>query len=249
MALLTRDAPPRRPSAPVDPIPGQRAHVGWAFVVAVAVIGATMFLLPVGGPAGLLIAICGVALVALLLGSPTAGFAALAITSFLRQALQGTGLPAEPMVLVLAALALTITVAAVRGRVRLHLGPLEFAMIAYLAWNVVSMIAPHELPAMIPLTGEQISVYRFILTGTFVPFFTYVVARALLRSEDRVRRSLVGLVAIAAYSALVSIMQFTGPKNLVWPPYIVLAPSYPERSVGVVNQPVVNGVIDRKSVV
>ncbi len=217
-------------------------------VVAAAAVGlvlivVAMFLLPIGGPAGLLVAIGGAALVALLLGSPFAGFVALGVTSFLRQALQGTGLPAEPMVLVLVSLVVTTTIAALRGRVKLNLGLLEFAMLAYVTWNVISMIAPHELPAMTPLTGEPISVYRFILTGTVMPFFAYVIARALLRSQRRVRGVLLGLVAMAAYSSIVSIMQFTGPKNLVWPPYIVLAPSYPERAVGVVNQPVVNGVI------
>ena len=97
----------------------------------------------------------GAALVALLLGSPLAGFAALAITSFLRQALQGTGLPAEPMVLVLVALVAATAVAATRKQVRVNLGPLEFAMLAYVTWNVVSMIAPHELPAMVPSHGRE----------------------------------------------------------------------------------------------
>ena len=56
---------------------------------------------------------------------------------------------------------------------------------------------------------------------------------------------MVCVVAAAAYSALVSrnFLQFSGPTNLIWPPYIVTAPSYPDRAVGVVNQPLVNGLI------
>ena len=245
MYEIARGAAVRRPPETASSMSEeeQPLRVVGAAAVGLTVILVAMFLLPIGGPAGLLVAIGGAALVALLLGSPLAGFAALAVTSFLRQALQGTGLPAEPMVLVLVSLVVTTTVATVRRRIDLHLGPLEFAMLAYVTWNVISMIAPHELPAMVPLTNEPISVYRFILTGTVMPFLSYVVARALMRTPGRVRGMLFGLAGVAAYSAIVSIMQFSGPKNLVWPPYIISAPSYPERAVGVVNQPVVNGVI------
>ena len=139
------------------------------------------------------------------------------VTSFLRSVLQGTGLPAEPMVLVMVALVVAGGVSAARGVIRFHLGGLEVAMAAYLVWNVVSMIAPHDLPIE-PLTGATISVYRFILTGTALPFIAYVMARALLRSKDRVRQTMIGIVILAAYSVVVSIMQFTGPKELVGRP-------------------------------
>jgi O-antigen ligase len=49
-------------------------------------------------------------------------------------------------------------------------------------------------------------------------------------------------VGFGAYSALVSVLQFTGPARLVWPRYIVDSPTWPERAVGVFNQPVINGL-------
>lgn len=235
----------RRPAALVDAI-GEReqpVRVAAALAVALAVVLVGLFALPVKGPGGLLVAIAGAGIVALLLGSPFAAFVALLLTSFLRLALQGFGLPAEPMVLVLAALMAATGVAVLGKRIQLHVGPLEWAMCAYLAWNLVSMLVPHELPPVVPLTGEPVSVYRFIITGTIMPFVAYVIARSLLRSEHRVRRMMIGLVLLAAYSAVMSVLQFTGPRNLVWPPYIVTAPTYPERAVGVVNQPLVNGLI------
>ena len=242
---IARGATARRPLTLTATLSEREQPVRMAVAVAIGlvVVLAGLFLLPVRGPAGLLVAVVGAAAIALVLGSPLAAFAGLLVTSFLRLALQGFGLPAEPMVLILAALVVITAVAVYRGALRLPVGALETAMILYTAWNVVSMLAPHDLPASVPLTTEPISVYRFILTGTVMPFVAYVVARALLRSEQRVRRLMVCVVAAAAYSALVSVLQFSGPTNLIWPPYIVTAPSYPERAVGVVNQPLVNGLI------
>ena len=40
-----------------------------------------------------------------------------------------------------------------------------------------------------------------------------------------------------------SILQFTGPTQLIWPRYIVDAPAWVGRAVGVSNQPVVNGMV------
>ena len=54
-------------------------------------------------------------------------------------------------------------------------------MLAYFAWNVVSAFLPHTFPAAVPTTGEPIVVYRFILTGTVLPFVAFVVGRALIR--------------------------------------------------------------------
>jgi O-antigen ligase len=51
------------------------------------------------------------------------------------------------------------------------------------------------------------------------------------------------VVALAAYSAAVSILQFSGPTSLVWPRYIVDAPNWTDRAVGIFNQPVVNGLL------
>jgi O-antigen ligase len=47
----------------------------------------------------------------------------------------------------------------------------------------------------------------------------------------------------AAYSAAVSIVQFTGPTALVWPQYILESQTWEGRAVGIFNQPVVNGLM------
>ncbi|MFC4949911.1 O-antigen ligase family protein [Pseudonocardia sp. GCM10023141] len=214
-----------------------------ALVVALVVIVAGVFAAPVSGPLGLIVVVAGGATAALILGSPLAALVMLMITSFLRLALQVGGLPAEPMVLILCAMVVSVLFAVMRGSQQFRFGALEAAMLAYLLWNALSAVVPHALPAVVPGTGETISVFRFILTGTVIPFAGFIVARATLRVESRVRTMMIGLVVVAAYSAVVSILQFTGPDTLVWPRYIVDAPSYPERAVGVVNQPLVNGLI------
>ena len=214
-----------------------------ALAVAVVVIVAGLVAMPVRGPLGLVVLVAGAVGVCLLLGAPLVALTLLVVTSFLRLAIQVPGLPAEPMVLVLCAMVAAVVIALLRGTITVRFGALEAAMAAYLAWNAVSAVLPHEYPAAVPGTGETISVYRFILTGTVLPFAAFVVARSLLRGEDRVRKLMIALVIPAVYSAFVSILQFTGPASLVWPRFIVSDPSYPERAVGVVNQPVVNGLI------
>ena len=62
---------------------------------------------------------------------------------------------------------------------------------------------------------------RFIMIGTVIPFVLYVVGRYTFDRAAAVRALLWTILALAAYSAAVSIMQFTGPTDLVWPRYIV----------------------------
>ena len=116
-------------------------------------------------------------------------------------------------------------------------------MLLYLAWNMGSAIAPHALPAMVPLTAEDFPVWRFILSGTMIPFAMYYVGRFLLTTDRAVRRVLWLVLGMAGYSAWVSIMQFDGPAELVWPRYIVDEPTWQDRAVGVFNQPAVNGLL------
>ena len=121
-------------------------------------------------------------------------------------------------------------------------------MALYLMWNAYSMFAPHEYSAIDPLTGEAYSVPRFIMIGTVIPFVMYVVGRYTFDRTAAVRVLLWTILALAAYSAAVSILQFTGPTAWVWPRFIVdgsLAPdeTWVGRAVGVFNQPVVNGMI------
>jgi O-antigen ligase len=231
------------------PVPGPlrgRADL-WRLVAAVGlglvlIVGA-MYEGPVHGPKGVLfVAVAGAAGVLVLL-APLATTVLLLLASFFRLAIHVSGLPAEPMTLLFAALVVAVAIAALRGAVRLHFGPLEAVMLAYVLWNIVSAVWPHVYPAVVPHTGQPIVIYRFILMGTVFPFAAYVVGRAYFRSAFRIRVLLVALLGFATYSGLVSILQFTGPRALVWPRYIVDAPSWPERAVGVFDQPVVNGLV------
>lgn len=129
------------------------------------------------------------------------------------------------------------------------IGPVELAMALYLMWNIYSMFAPHKYPATDPVTGVAESVPRFIMIGVVIPFVMYVVGRRAFDKRAAVRVLLWTILILAAYSAAVSIMQFTGPKGWVWPRFIV-DPSllseeeaWRDRAVSVFNQPVVNGMI------
>ncbi|MGQ9409777.1 O-antigen ligase family protein [Mycolicibacterium gilvum] len=128
----------------------------------------------------------------------------------------------------------------------LGIGGVEIAMILYTLWNAYSMFAPHKYESINPLLGTQESVPRFIMTGTVFPFAMYVAGRYTFERVAAVRALLWLMLALAAYSAAMAIMQFNGPTSLVWPRYIVDG-SLPEdetwtdRAIGIFNQPVVNG--------
>lgn len=208
----------------------------------VAMAGLT-FAGPVRGPVGLLLVAAAGAVGLGILGSPLVAMVVLLFSSFLRTAVQVPGLPAEPMVLVLAGLSVSAVLAALRGVVSFRFGAVELLMAAYLGWNVISMVWPHTLPAMLPGTGESITVYRFILTGTAVPFIAFVVGRAIYRKESQIRRILMAIVLLAGFSGATAILQFAGPAALVWPRYILDSPVWPGRAVGIFNQPAVNGLL------
>jgi O-antigen ligase len=230
----------------VPPLAAARSEPGRtavAVAIGVVLIIGLLYAGPMPGPSGLLLTIAGCALVAALLGSPLVTTVLLLLASFVRPAIHVNGLPAEPMTLLFVTLVASATLAGLRARTRFHFGPLEAVMVAYFVWNVVSIVWPHVYPAVIPRTGQSVVLYRFILMGTVLPFFGYVVGRAYFRSPSRIRVLLVSLLGFAAYSALVSVLQFTGPKSLVWPRYIVDSPSWPERAVGVFDQPVLNGLV------
>lgn len=139
-------------------------------------------------------------------------------------------------------LALAIAVAQ-RARELPRLGAVEWLMTTYIVWNILSMWLPHEYEAIDPITGASIDVWRWIFGGVLLPLVVYVVAKAVLTDENAVKWVLWITVAMAAYSAWVSIMQFHGPDWAVWPSYIVDSPNWKGRANGVFNQPVVNGMI------
>lgn len=215
-----------------------------AFGVALLLQLAVVFAGPSNIGTAILLAGVGAALVLAGLAHPAVAVSLLLIAAFLRLALPAAVLPVDAFVLafggVLASAAL-----AVLGRVNQlpQLGAVETAMVLYLAWNIGSAIAPHTLPAIVPLTGEEFPVWRFILTGVMIPFALYGVGRFVLNTDQAVRRLLWLVLGLTGYSAVVSIMQFHGPVALVWPRYIVDAPNWENRAVGVFNQPVVNGLV------
>ena len=59
------------------------------------------------------------------------------------------------------------------------------------------------------------------MVATVIPFVMYVVGRYTFDRTAAVRILLWTILALAAYSAAVSILQFTGPTELVWPRFIV----------------------------
>lgn len=127
---------------------------------------------------------------------------------------------------------------------RIHVGVLELTMVLYLIWNVHSMLSPHDYtPVVAPLTGELLPVWRYILIGTAMPFAMYVIGRAIFVTERGVKIALYAVLACSTYSAYVSIMQFDGPRSLVWPKYVVDAPNWVGRACGLANQPAVNGIL------
>lgn len=185
---------------------------------------------------GTLMAGAGVALLLVVLGNPVAAVLLYLVGLFLQLALP---VPTTAMLgLVLVATAFAVQQRRVRP---VQLGPVEFVMALFLLWNVGSALAPHPLPAG-PADGVgDFSVWRFLLAGTLMPFLLYVIARTLFDREAAVRRLLWTLAGLGAYSALVSIMQYHGPRQLVWPRFIVEDPDWNDRAVGVFRQPVMNG--------
>ena len=195
---------------------------------------------------GLLLLTAAVGLVAVVLGlrSPVLAVTYLLVTTFFRLAVPPGTLPVDPFVLAFGGVIASWWIwrrPSTRGLPAL--GAIEGAMALYVAWNVMSMIAPHQYPAGPVLNSPGFSVVRFILIGTVMPFTMFLVGRSVFRSERSIRYLLWALLGAASYSAAVSIMQFAGPAAIVWPRYIVEAPNWPERAVGVFNQPVVNGLV------
>lgn len=131
------------------------------------------------------------------------------------------------------------------------IGAVEWAMGVYVMWNVYSMVAPHEYSAgpQVPLgkfnalNAEPFSVPSFIGFGVVVPFVCYAVGRYTFDRTAAVRAALWTGLALAAYSAAMSILPFTGPTDWVWPQYILHDPRWVGRAVGVLAQPVENGMV------
>lgn len=185
----------------------------------------------------------GVAIYAL--RSPTFAVMLMIVTLFLRTPLaSGSKLPVELWLLVFALLAVATVLWMERTRNRVRgIGPVEWAMVLYLLWNVYSMVSPHKYPAIDTINGGPLPVGRFIVIATVIPFVLYMVGRYTFDRPAAVRALLWTVLLLAAYSAAVSIMPFAGLGDFVWPQYIVTDPAWSGRAVGIFNQPVVNGMV------
>ncbi|MDT7745965.1 MAG: hypothetical protein QOE59_5043 [Actinomycetota bacterium] len=203
-------------------------------VLAAAVFGKTGLLL-VGLPIGALVALVA-------LSDPLIAIILLMLASFGRLAqkeIVSTELLTPAFLVLIGSLALAVS----RGTKRSpRFGGVEWLMACYLALNLLSWALPHQYDAIDPMTGDSQDVYRWILTGTILPFATYVMAKSVFDDDRSVRWMLWATVGMGAYSSWVSILQFRLPA-LVWPRYIVDSPNWVGRANGVFNQPVVNGVI------
>jgi O-antigen ligase len=126
---------------------------------------------------------------------------------------------------------------------------IERAMALYMTWNFYSMISPHEYPAEVVtnVLGSHVKVvvplvvWRSIVLQMLLPLVLYRVGRSTFDRAAVVRALLWTILILSAYSAAMSIMQFSGPTELVWPRYIVDDRFWPGRAAGVFKHPVVNG--------
>jgi O-antigen ligase len=183
----------------------------------------------------------GIAAVALC--SPVAAILVLLVTLFLRTAWADT-FPTDPLWVAFAVAIVAAALWADRTTTRLRgMTAVEWLMVLYLLWNVYSFFAPHRYTADDQLTNEPVSVPRLIAIGIVIPFVVYAIGRYTFDRRGSVRVLLWAILLFAAYSAAVSILQFTGPTSWVWPRYIIDAPNWPGRAVGVFNQPVANGLV------
>ncbi|RDH78665.1 O-antigen ligase family protein [Mycolicibacterium moriokaense] len=181
--------------------------------------------------------------------APVIAVLVMVVLTFLHRGLQDV-LPNKTFAVLVVVAVVTAAVWMDRTPTRLRgIGPVEWAMVAYLGWNVCSMFAPHRYDAANPLTGVTHSVAQFIMVSAGIPLVMYVVGRYTFDRTAAVRLLLWTILLLAAYSAAMSILPFTGPKSWVWPRFIVdgsLVPgvnTWAGRAIGVFNQPVVNGMI------
>ena len=101
---------------------------------------------------------------------------------------------------------------------------IEWAMALYIAWNLYSMISPHEYTrnasrSRAPgcariVTGAPMVVWRLIVVQMLLPLVLYRVGRQVFDRAAVVRALLWAILILAAYSAAMSIMQFSRPNRI-----------------------------------
>jgi O-antigen ligase len=220
-----------------------------AIVIAVGVVLAMPAVMLVGSQSGVIL-LAGVAALAVglcALASPVLATILLLVTMFLRYPVRSEAeLPVELFLLVFAALMVAAVLWMDRTPTRVRgIGAVEWAMAIYVMWNVYSMFAPHKYGATAPLSADSSSAPLFIVVSTVIPFALYVVGRYTFDRTSAVRALLWAILTLAAYSAAVSIMPFTGLSAWVWPRYIVTIqhPGWVGRAVGIFYQPSANGMV------
>ncbi|MEC3955849.1 O-antigen ligase family protein [Nocardia sp. CDC153] len=199
------------------------------------------------GGLGVVAAAGGIAAAMAVIGlrDPRWAFVFMMVATFLRPAIPKILPTTDPFVLAFGGLIIS-ALAWMRGRPerRVRIGAIECAMLLYVLWNLNSILQAHEYqPILYPLTGEMLDLRRYLIIGTVMPFATYLIARMIFSTRAAVGFLVGTLLGCSAYSAWVSIMQFYGPKSLIWPKYIAYAPAWAERACGLPNQPEVNGLI------
>ncbi|SNT02490.1 O-Antigen ligase [Geodermatophilus pulveris] len=236
---------------PHGPLVGVRADGRVTAAVAAVLVGIILvtlgLLAKAPGQLGalLLVGAIGLLAVALGLGSPVVACTYLFVTTFFRLAVPSGTLPVDPFILAFAGVIASVWLWCRPWQRRVTdvpVEPLTCLIGLYIAWNLLSMVMPHALPAGDERDPGSFSVLRFVLIGTAMPLTMFLVGRLLFVTERAVRVLLWSVLAAAAYSAMVSILQFAAPQ-VVWPRYIADSPSWPDRAVGVFNQPVVNGLV------
>ena len=230
----------------------------WSAAAAVVAVPAALLMGMKFGQGLLFFGVVALALGLCALSSPVFATIVLLVTMFLGLPIRSQfSLPiGNPFLIAFAVLVIATALWIDRSPTRLRgIGAVEWAMALYLMWNVYSMFAPHKYTAgphkyfigdhgaNLILANSTFSVPRYIMVSTLIPFVMYVVGRYTFDRAAAVRAVLWTIVTLAAYSAAMSIMQFTGPTNWIWPRYIVDTPNWEDRAVGVHNQPVVNGMV------
>jgi O-antigen ligase len=169
----------------------------------------------------------------------------LLIATFFRLAIPSDTLPVDPFLIAFAGVVASMWIWMAPRRRNLstvEVDPLLCAIGLYITWNVMSMVLPHPYPPGAPLDAAPFSVQRFVVIGTLMPLAMFLVGRSLFISRSAIRVLLWSMVSAAAYSAVVSILQFAAPA-FVWPRHIGSNTMWPGRAVGVFDQPVVNGLV------
>lgn len=221
-----------------------RGRVLTALVLACGLLLALSTLPVAMGPGVIIVGVCSALTVgAIVLSKPVVAVLFLLLAMFIRLALPPVG-GTELSTLFFAAAVAAVVLGVVR---RVYdaptIGATETAMVLLVLWNIASAVSPHQYAAEVPVEASTLSVWRFILTGFFIPFVMYVVGRTIFRGARDIRALLWLVIGLSGYSAIVSILPSVGLDALVWPRYIVEDPSWPGRAVGVLNQPMASGML------